>query len=178
MDQMRKRKLNRKRGFDYASANVYFITACVHGKNPSLGKITDGKMHLSPLGEIALAQWEWLLHQYPYLRSHAFIIMPDHMHALIEIVLPELQPTNEIANHLRTGRDLSVPKIKSISELIGAYKSTTSKKIHLAGYPDFRWHRSFHDSIIRNEDACARIIRYIENNPKNWGKSTKSNKGK
>jgi REP element-mobilizing transposase RayT len=67
-------------------------------------------------------------------------------------------------------------KIKSLSELIGAYKTTTSKQIHLieaAGSNQFfskpfRWQRSFHDHIIRNEEALMRISNYIENNPVNW----------
>jgi len=35
-------------------------------------------------------------------------------------------------------RDLSVRKIKSLSELMGAYKTTVSKQIHLAGYAGLR----------------------------------------
>ncbi|MBW7465933.1 hypothetical protein ABID22_000403 [Pontibacter aydingkolensis] len=64
-----------------------------------------------------------------------------------------------------TGRDLSARglqdetgihtstslKIKSLSELIGAYKTTTTKLTRAAGLPDFSWQRSFHDHIIRNE---------------------------
>lgn len=55
-------------------------------------------------------QWEWLFQQYPYCVNHAFVVMPDHFHGLIEI------------NPARagTGRGPSlqqVPvKIKSLSE--------------------------------------------------------------
>jgi hypothetical protein len=69
---------------------------------------------------------------------------------------------------IRTGHDLSLRKIKSLSELIGAFKTTSSKLIHQNGLPEFRWQRSFYDHIIRNEKSLDNIIQYIRNNPKNW----------
>ena len=71
---------------------------------------------------------------------------------------------------------VSIPvKIKSLSELMGAYKTTVSKQIHLIECTDrsrpvytFKWQRSFHDSIIRDVESFQRISNYIINNPKNW----------
>jgi hypothetical protein len=51
---------------------------------------------------------------------------------------------------------------------MGAFKTTSSKHIHLAGKADFAWHRSFHDHIVRHSDAFRNMDRYITNNPKNW----------
>jgi putative transposase len=59
-------------------------------------------------------------------------------------------------------------KIKSLSELKGAYKTTVSKKIHLLGFMDFKWQRSFHDHIIRDAQSYDNITNYILNNPKMW----------
>jgi REP element-mobilizing transposase RayT len=53
---------------------------------------------------------------------------------------------------------------------MGAYKTTVSKKIHLAGYAVFAWQRSFHDHIIRDEKSYERISNYIIDNPKKWDK--------
>ena len=118
---------------------------------------------------------------------HAFVVMPNHVHFLMEIDRGRIG--------IGTGRDLSVPnralnqsnseslensieifekneippiKIKSISSLLGAFKTTSSKQIHLAGNEDFAWHRSFHDNIVRNSEAFRNIDRYITNNPKKW----------
>jgi hypothetical protein len=52
---------------------------------------------------------------------------------------------------------------------MGAYQTTVSEHIHLAGFSDFTWQRSFHDRIIRNDEAYQRISRYFENNPRKWG---------
>jgi len=66
---------------------------------------------------------------------------------------------------LRNGK---IIKIKSLSELIGAYKTTVSKQIHLLGYTKFAWQRSFHDRIIHHEQEYIHDTDYILSNPSNW----------
>jgi REP element-mobilizing transposase RayT len=61
-------------------------------------------------------------------------------------------------------------KIKSVSSLMGALKTTSSKLIHEEGFLDFEWHRSFHDHIIKDDKAYNTIFNYIITNPANWGK--------
>jgi hypothetical protein len=53
--------------------------------------------------------------------------------------------------------DQSLPKIKSLSEIMGSYKTTASKQIHLAGYREFALQRSFHDHIIRDQKSFEKI---------------------
>jgi putative transposase len=126
------------------------------------GEIIHGELYLNMFGMIALEQMKWLSNQYQHLQIHNFIVMPNHVHALIEII---------DTSNVGTGLDLSLPmqKINSISECIGAFKTTTSKKIHLAGNLDFAWQRSFHDVIVPNKFAFHRFQNYINENPKNWG---------
>lgn len=109
-------------------------------------------MACNEMGVVAYEQWNWLQKQYPYIVSHAFVVMPNHIHAVMEI-------RSELADN---------KKIKPLSDLIGAYKTTSSKQIHLYGYSEFKWQRSFHDHIIRNEHSYWNILNYIENNPKKW----------
>jgi REP element-mobilizing transposase RayT len=138
------------------------VTYCLQDRVRFFGEIKEGKMILNEFGKIAERQFNWLQEQYVYIILHSFVIMPNHVHAIIEID--------------DTIVEQSMVKIKSLSELIGAYKTTTSKQIHLieaAGSNQFfskpfRWQRSFHDHIIRNEEALMRISNYIENNPVNW----------
>jgi REP element-mobilizing transposase RayT len=59
-------------------------------------------------------------------------------------------------------------KIKPIPELIGAFKTTSSKMIHLSGNRNFKWQKSFYDVIIRDDESYQRISEYIINNPANW----------
>jgi REP element-mobilizing transposase RayT len=97
---------------------------------------------------------------YPYVKLDYYVIMPDHIHLIIII-----DPSNVV-----TGRDLSQKdeqkqKIKSISDIIGAFKTMSSKELHNKGLTEFKWQRSFYDRIIRNERELYRVRRYIEQNP-------------
>ena len=176
---MKNRKRNRMLGYDYSQNNLYFVTICVQDRICYFGNVGTGrdlsvpvdnpdnidnsnhtihKMYLNECGKIAHKQWEWLANQYCYVVLHSFIVMPNHVHGVIEI-------NSDLAT------DISI-KIKSLSELIGAFKTTTSKQIHLIGNEKFAWQRSFHDHIIRDDAAYARICNYIETNPEKWEKDT------
>jgi REP element-mobilizing transposase RayT len=148
-------------------------------------------MQLNDFGEIAKNQLEWLEKQYPYIELHNYIVMPNHVHILMEInrvVGSGRDLTNNNGNlsnndwetvnvgtgrgFVGTGRDLSLQKIKSISSIMGAYKTTTSKQIHLLGNYEFSWQRSFHDHIVRNENSFHNIYNYITDNPSKWKEDT------
>ncbi len=151
---MKNRKRNRLSGYDYSKDNLYFVTSCVQDRICSFGEVIDQKMILNENGLIAEKQWNWLGEQYSYLKLHAFVVMPNHIHGIIEINQYQI--------------DQSQKKIKPLSQLMGAYKTTTSKQIHLLGNLSFAWHRSFHDHIIRNEQSFENISKYIANNPIKW----------
>ncbi len=59
-------------------------------------------------------------------------------------------------------------KIKPLSELIGAFKTTSSKLIHQNGLSEFQWQRNYYDRIIRNEKELDKIRKYIFENPLKW----------
>lgn len=150
------RKLNRLKGFNYSQSGYYFITVCTQNRLECFGNIDNSKMLLNKFGKIIETQWEWLAHQYPYIQLDEFVIMPNHIHGILI--------------NVGTGRDLSLrnQKIKSLSEIIGAFKTTSSKMIHQNGLNEFKWQRSFYDHIIRNEKSLIHIREYIINNPLNW----------
>ncbi|PTX22719.1 hypothetical protein C8N40_101547 [Pontibacter mucosus] len=166
------RKQNRLNGFDYSKDALYFVTSCVQDKACVFGEVVNEIMQLNKYGFIAEQQWTWLEEQYPYVVLHAFVVMPNHVHGILEID----------RDAVGTGRDLSTlgpagetgmfssssPQIKTLSQLIGAYKTTTTKLIKAAGLTDFSWQRSFHDHIIRNEKAYCKIRDYILSNPEKW----------
>ena len=190
---MKSRKANRLKGYDYSKDNLYFVTSCVKNRKCCFGGVfpvgtgrdlsvhnahnnpdnnpdnideIEAIMILNEIGMIANNQLEWLQNQYPYIILHSHIVMPNHIHAVIEID----------SNFLKTVSNLDEPdkivKIKSLSQIMGAFKTTSSRLIHEAGTIDFAWHRSFHDHIIRDESAYLNIVNYIENNPNSWNKDT------
>lgn len=149
---MKKRKRNRKYGFDYASNNIYFVTICIQNKNEFFGHIENEEMILNDFGKIVAQKIEWLERKYPYCEIHNYAVTSNHIHILFEI---NSVKANEI-------------KIKSVSSLIGALKTTSSKDIHLARNGDFKWQRSFHDHIVKNQQRYDLIFNYINENPKRW----------
>ena len=155
---MKNRKRNRKKGFDYTSNNIYFITICCRCRIDYLGRIVNDKMELNVFGEIVEEQITWLENKYPYVEMHNSQVMPNHIHLLFEIN-PQNVSTGDI-------------KIKSVSQLIGALKTTSSKNIHLFGNMDFEWQRSFHDHIVRDADHYDSIYNYITDNPAKWNEDS------
>ena len=83
---LRERKKIRLTNYDYNTPGAYFITACVHNRRCLFGEIHDGQMHLNAYGRIVHDQWEWLHRQYDYLMMDAFVVMPNHFHAILVIV--------------------------------------------------------------------------------------------
>ncbi len=112
------------------------------------------KMNLNEYGMIVDEQIIWLEKQYPYAVIHNYAVMPNHVHIILEV------------DSLKV-KDCTI-KIKSLSSLIGAFKTTSSKIIHKKGLETFAWQRSFHDHIIRNEKAYDTIFNYIDLNPQKW----------
>ena len=81
----KQRKPNRLKGYDYSQDNLYFITSCVKDMLCCLGEIVESEMILNQYRQIANDQWYWLAEQYPYVIMHEFVVMPNHIHGIIEI---------------------------------------------------------------------------------------------
>ena len=166
------RKRNRLHEWDYSTPHWYYVTICTHNHSELFGKIVDGKMILNEYGKIVQKQWLWLNKHYDYIALDEFVVMPNHFHGILIIVgLGRDLTGNNESNNKRTSLDLSLQKpvkIKSISELIGAFKTTSSKLIHRNGLSNFSWQRSYYDHIIRNEESLYEIRRYIRENPLKW----------
>ncbi len=161
MNNMQIRKQNRMPGFDYASTAWYYVTVCPKSKKEWFGTISQEHIHINGNGIILRNQWLWLALQYPYVNVYDFVIMPDHFHGILSISSP----------HQMTGHDLSLQnslKIKTLSQLIGAFKTTSSKLIHQSGCENFIWQRSYYDHIVRNQVDYMRIRKYIFENPLHW----------
>jgi len=167
------RKYMRLHGWDYSSPGCYFVTICVKNKECFLADIVDGKVVPNEYGKIVESRWLWLKNQYPYVELDGFVVMPNHVHGLIQIKKESVVTNHDIPSpdHVVTGRDLSLHtemKIKSLSDIIGAFKTISSKAIHLAGFPNFFWQRSFYEKIIRSEREAGKVREYIRTNPENW----------
>ncbi len=112
-------KLNRLKGYDYSLDNLYFITSCIQDRICCLGKIINGEMHTNIFGKIAEQQWHWLAKQYPYIILHAFVVMPNHIHGIIEI-----NRKNGMFTPVGAGRDLSLQLQRNPSQNTTHWQTT------------------------------------------------------
>ena len=83
---MRERKRIRLLGFDYTKVGAYFITSVVKNRTCVFGNIKNETIELTRCGEIVRQQWVWLQQQYPYVMLDDFVVMPNHIHGIVNIV--------------------------------------------------------------------------------------------
>ncbi len=79
------RKSYRKKNHDYSSPGLYFITLLVKDRNPIFGKIFFDRVELSDYGKIARSCLLSLEESFSFIKLDEYIIMPDHIHLIIEI---------------------------------------------------------------------------------------------
>lgn len=142
---------------DYRLPGTYFVTTITLERIPLLGALEQGQCVPSPFGEIVRDVWQRVPENVPGVMLDAFVVMPDHIHALI--VLPDCNESTPIA----------------LSRIVGWAKSRSAHGINLLrGTPGQRvWQTSFHDRIVRDTEALIRIRDYIESNPKRaWNRLT------
>lgn len=165
----------RLQSWDYASEGMYFVTICTKNREHYFGTIENGKMNLSELGQIV--ENEWL--KTPEIRPDmnlelgAFVVMPNHFHAILIIGKNEFNTTRRTTMHCdSTGyntdsKNQFAPQSKNLASVTRGFKSsvtTYARKNKIL----FDWQRLYHDHIIRSTNDFFRISKYIENNPKNW----------
>ena len=158
----RTRKRTRKHGIDYTRPGFYFVTICTKQKEEILGKIVGENMETNDYGRIVLECWLDLPNHYRCCRLNEFMVMPNHVHGIVEII-----PVPNVGEGLRPSR--SFPHPASLSEIIRAFKAFSARTINRK-YPSglFQWQRSFHDRVIRDKGELTAIARYIIDNPRHW----------
>ena len=101
------RRSIRLKDYDYSRPGAYFVTIATHGRVECLGEIEDGVMLLSREGEIAAETLQWVAGRYSYVELDAWVVMPNHIHAIIVITdvfydgspgLPANSPTDFICD--------------------------------------------------------------------------------
>src|SRR6266446_4936630 len=79
------RRSIRLKGYDYSQAGLYFITICCQDRKCIFGKIENDEMILNDAGKIANDYLINIPEKYNQTRMHEFVVMPNHVHAIIEI---------------------------------------------------------------------------------------------
>ena len=83
--QKNKRRTIRLKNYDYSQNGFYFITICTWEHKCIFGQIENGQMFMSKFGKIADKEWHKTEKLRRNVRLKEFIIMPNHMHGIIEL---------------------------------------------------------------------------------------------
>lgn len=155
-----KRHSIRMPGYDYASNAKYFVTICCAERNNGLGIVvpsegdTDGWcVRHNALGRVVVEEINKIPARFrDDVTVDGFIVMPDHIHAMISI---------NKEGHCR------------LAVIIGGLKSIVSNR-HLRmckqtgqSYEPV-WQRNYYEHIVRDREEFNNILRYMYENPKRW----------
>ena len=185
-NQYKARKKTRLDGYDYSEAGYYYVTICTHNCVNWFGEIHNGEMILNDAGHMVKSVLKTVQNHYPGIFMDKYIVMPNHIHAIIKINYPvgagpcagplEILNQNEALNSGQARGPVPTAKL-SLSDIVYCIKSLTSNKYidgvknkHWKPFDKHLWQRSFYDHIVRTDESLNKIRDYIINNPKTWNK--------
>ncbi len=143
--ELPKRKDIRLKTYNYNSSGFYFITICTVGA--VIGRPQEAPLNAK--GKIVEQAINDIPKYYPMYYVDNYVIMPDHIHLLLQIVYSD-----------KNGRPMTAP---TISTVINQLKGRVTKQVVFKV-----WQKSFFDHIIRNEEDYIKHYNYIETNPILW----------
>jgi putative transposase len=185
------RRSIRLKNYDYSKAGLYFVTLCCQDRARLFGHVEDGCMILNEAGKVAEQCRLEIPNHYPKVVLHDFVIMPNHVHGIIELVdeitdgaefsiggsdlvgaenfLPQRDP-NPVPNSVPKPQRHEFQKIipRSLGSIIRGYKIGVTKWMRRNTDVHDVWQRNYYERIIRNGQAYYAISNYILNNPAKW----------
>ena len=177
---------------DCYNGGTFFVTTCTKEKKCFFGNIVMDNddnvptMMLSHIGQYATEQFLNVSNHYPYAEIPLFVVMPNHIHAVVAIDNHDVGARDNCRDgahdNCRDGahdncRDGARPvstcmqaisnKKGLLSVVIGGIKSSITRYANQNNIP-FGWQPRFYEHIIRNTVELNRIAAYIENNVPKW----------
>ena len=185
----RHRRSIRLQGYDYTQAGAYFVTIVVQGRACLFGDVAGEEMQLNDAGGMVQQVWQDLPDRYSGINMDEFIIMPNHIHGVINIVQPvgaslvgaqedqpkavsgEIQPRDRATTRVAPTQDSRY----ALGDVVGAFKSLTTveyvRGVKSLGWPQFSgklWQRNYFEHVVRSEESLTKIRQYIRDNPLRW----------
>jgi REP element-mobilizing transposase RayT len=138
--------------YDYSNPGAYFITLVTWNREPLLGKIIDGAMQLNDVGFLVSNEWLHLASRFSNVQLDEFVVMPNHLHAILYLTDAPIAGSAALGNILRT------------------FKATTTRLINgLRRTPALPfWQRNYYERILRDDQELETVQVYIQSNPSNW----------
>ncbi|MCL4562022.1 MAG: transposase [Chloroflexi bacterium] len=175
--QVHHRRSIRLKGYDYSQNGLYFLTIGTHQRKNLFGHIRAGinsqaEMALNEYGRLVQYTWDDLPNHIPGIELGAFVIMPNHIHGLVMIVVAGSVGAGSKHAHVNiVARSKPAPtELTPLSEIVRQLKTFSARRInqarHTPGIPV--WQRNYWEHIVRSEESAIKICNYIQNNPQMW----------
>ena len=160
----------RLRSHDYSAPASYFVTICAHERRLLFGRVAKGKVEPTTLGLIAREIWVRIPRHFANANLHEFVIMPNHIHGIIEIACrvgaQHAAPLQSGTSALDTRR---VVEKGSLSAIVRSFKAgVTLKARRELGWREEIWQRNYFERVLRDGQEFADASRYIGENPVKW----------
>jgi len=104
---------------------------------------------------------------YPRVNLDAFVVMPNHIHGVIQIVHESrwIQPPPSAS---APNKSPHVDK-GSVGAVIRSFKSIVTKRARNEyGFQGEIWQRNYYERLLRNEREFLGASQYILDNPRRW----------
>jgi putative transposase len=185
-------KSARLQGWDYGFDAYYFVTICTYERNHYFGNIIIDDygysyIKLSEIGIIVRQYWLNISKYHPYVVLDMFVVMPNHIHGIIQIQKNVPVETRYFASQMSKQTSISnvvkeTPGMASLqdgkpnkfgsqsqnlSSIIRGYKSGVTMYVRENNI-DFKWQARYYDRIIRDKNALNAVRRYMQINPQKW----------
>ncbi len=173
--------------YDYSQEGLYYITICTNNREYLFGNIVNDKMKLNDAGKMVKQCWKEIPKHYLSVILDIFIIMPNHIHGIIEII--DVDNTSPIVgaplvgalendSNTKNTNDRAGTRpapTKTIGDIIGGFKSMTTNEYirnvennNWLPFDGKLWQRNYYEHIVRHENDLQQIRQYIIDNPMMW----------
>ena len=187
--EKKNRKPTRLKDFDYSNAGAYFVTIVTQGHICLFGEVVEEEMVVNDAGKMIENWWLKLSEKYDHIELDEFIVMPNHVHGIINIIEREdvgadlrvrpgdageiIPPESTHVCSPMSGAnfDEKIPLYQMIQWVKTMTTNEYIRQVKYAGWKPFPgklWQRSFYDHIIRDEEDLDKIREYIHFNGIKW----------
>jgi len=168
-------------GYDYTQNGCYFLTICTRNRECLFGEIQNAEMFLSNIGEKVNDCWQEIPKHFPQIVLHEYVIMPNHVHGIIEINnidaiesdigvivgANDYSPTNYSPLRSSTNPASLSSRPNGTSRTVGSV--VRGFKIGVIKQMGFSpWQRNYYEHVIRNDESYQNIVQYMAQNPLKW----------
>ena len=167
------RRSIRLRHYDYSQPGLYYVTIVVNDRRCLFGDVVDAQMVESEAGKMIREVWNQLPCRFLSVALDRFIVMPNHMHGIIRLVVgARCDGPDDGGAATRGAATRAAP---TLGDVVGAFKSLATHAYTIGvkqrGWQRFNgtlWQRNYYEHVVRDEFEWAGIQNYIRDNPLNW----------